>query len=64
MLNEGLWALLDQGCLSPNDPDVNMISQLKREISELQHTVAFLQLEKTQLVNENLCLNTKCETLQ
>ncbi|KAG2156905.1 uncharacterized protein EDB93DRAFT_1335331 [Suillus bovinus] len=64
MLHEGLWALLDQGHLSPNDPDVNMISQLKREISELQHTVAFLQSEKTQLVNENLCLNTKCETLQ
>ncbi|KAG1887468.1 uncharacterized protein F5891DRAFT_1199872 [Suillus fuscotomentosus] len=64
MLPEGLWALLDQGRLSPNDPDVNMISQLRREISELQHTVAFLQSEKTQLVNENLCLNTKCETLQ
>ncbi|KAG2133408.1 hypothetical protein BD769DRAFT_1774591 [Suillus cothurnatus] len=64
MLNEGLWALLDQGRLSPNDPDVNMISQLKREISELHHKVAFLQSEKTQLVNENLCLNMKCETLQ
>ncbi|KAG2054060.1 hypothetical protein BDR06DRAFT_955647 [Suillus hirtellus] len=58
-----LWALLDQGRLSPNDPDVNMISQLRQEISELQHTVAFLQSEKTQLINENLCLNMKCETL-
>ncbi|KAG1829554.1 hypothetical protein DFJ58DRAFT_737272 [Suillus subalutaceus] len=58
--NEGLWALLDLDPL----PDDSMISQLKQEISKLQHTVAFLQSEKVTLVNENLCLNTKCETLQ
>ncbi|KAG0693484.1 hypothetical protein DFH29DRAFT_1007261 [Suillus ampliporus] len=45
-LNEGLWALLDRDPLSHNDPDDNIILQLKREISELQHTVAFLQSEK------------------
>ncbi|KAG1762074.1 hypothetical protein EDD22DRAFT_1029275 [Suillus occidentalis] len=59
-----LDSLLGQDPLACKDSDNSQVTQLKQQLTELQHAVASLQADRLRLINKNAGLNTTCQTLQ